>query len=278
MGGFDRERCCRLLSSFHRGNPHFVKTVEAFESMCYPFCLLVSQVGQVWVVARDPVRGPIRLAMANEEEVHVSKTNQGPTRVPRSRLRLRDRRGYHEPVSRSALIEHLRIHGLRLDGPFTLRSGEISDWYLDARQTTFDGHGARLVGAAVLEVLAADVEAVGGMTMGADPIAIATAIVASEKGRPLQAFSIRKTEKSHGVGGRLVGPVSSGSRVAILEDTTTTGSAAGEATDVAESAGLIVSQAIALVDRSNGVARHRFSERGIDHIALVGPADLGVAL
>lgn len=180
-------------------------------------------------------------------------------------------------MSRSALIEHLRIHGLRLDGPFTLRSGEISDWYLDARQTTFDGRGARLVGAAVLEVLSADVEAVGGMTMGADPIAIATAIVASEKGRPLRAFSIRKTEKSHGVGGRLVGPVSSGSRVAILEDTTTTGSAAGEATDVAESAGLIVSQAIALVDRSNGVARQRFAERGIDHVALVGPADLGVA-
>ncbi|HEY5889630.1 MAG TPA: orotate phosphoribosyltransferase [Acidimicrobiia bacterium] len=181
-------------------------------------------------------------------------------------------------MSRTALIEHLRTHGLRLDGPFTLRSGEISDWYLDARQTTFDGHGARLAGAAVLEVLNAEVEAVGGMTMGADPIAIATALVASERGRPLRAFSIRKSEKSHGVGGRLVGPVVSGDRVAILEDTTTTGSAAAEATDIAESAGLIVSQAIALVDRSNGVARQRFADRGIDHVALVEPADLGVAL
>lgn len=179
-------------------------------------------------------------------------------------------------MSRPALIEHLRLHGLHLDGPFTLRSGEISDWYLDARQTTFDGHGARLVGAAVLEVLAPDIEAVGGMTMGADPIAIATALVASEQGRPLRAFSIRKSEKSHGTGGRLVGPVGPGDRVAILEDTTTTGSAAGEATDVALSAGLIVSQAIALVDRSYGVAGKRFAERGIEQIALVHPEDLGV--
>ncbi len=184
--------------------------------------------------------------------------------------------GYHAVVSRSALIEHLRVHALRLDGPFTLRSGEVSDWYLDARQTTFDGEGARLVGAAVLDVLGPDIEAVGGMTMGADPIAIATALIASERGRPLRAFSIRKSEKSHGVGGRLVGPVSTGDRVAILEDTTTTGSAAGEATDVALSAGLVVSQAIALVDRSNGVASRLFSERGIEQVALVHPGDLGV--
>jgi orotate phosphoribosyltransferase len=128
----------------------------------------------------------------------------------------------------------------------------------------------------VLDVLSPDIEAVGGMTMGADPIAIATALVASERGRPLRAFSIRKSEKSHGVGGRLVGPVSPGDRVAILEDTTTTGSAAGEATDVALSAGLVVSQAIALVDRSNGVASKRFSERGIEQVGLVHPGDLGV--
>jgi orotate phosphoribosyltransferase len=152
----------------------------------------------------------------------------------------------------------------------------VSEWYLDARQTTFDGEGARLVGAAVLDVLSPDIEAVGGMTMGADPIAIATALGASERGRPLRAFSIRKSEKSHGVGGRLVGPVRPGDRVAILEDTTTTGSAAGEATDVALSAGLVVSQAIALVDRSNGVASKRFSERGIEQVGLVHPGDLGV--
>lgn len=179
-------------------------------------------------------------------------------------------------VSQSALIEHLRQHGLRTDGPFTLRSGETSSWYLDARQTTFDGAGAHLVGAAVLEVLDPGVEAVGGMTMGADPIAVATAMVASAHGRDLQAFSIRKTEKDHGLEGRLVGPVEAGTPVAILEDTTTTGSAAGEATDVAIAAGLMVVQAIALVDRSRGEAHRKFGERGIRQVALITPQDLGV--
>lgn len=179
-------------------------------------------------------------------------------------------------VTKSALLDHLRTHALRLDGPFTLSSGEVSKWYLDARQTTFDGAGARLVGAAVLAVLDPDVEAVGGMTMGADPIAIATAVIASQQGRDLKAFSIRKKEKSHGVGGRLVGPVAQGMKVAILEDTTTTGSAAGEATDVAIEGGLIVVQAIAIVDRSSGVASARFAERGITQIGLVTPDDLGV--
>lgn len=179
-------------------------------------------------------------------------------------------------VNNSALLDHLRVHALRTDGPFTLSSGETSDWYLDARQTTFDGAGARLVGEAVLAVLDPGVEAVGGMTMGADPIAVATAIVAADGGRPLKAFSIRKSTKTHGVGGRLVGPVRSGMKVAILEDTTTTGSAAGEATDVAMEAGLLVIQAVAIVDRSAGRAKARFAERGITQIGLVTPGELGM--
>lgn len=183
---------------------------------------------------------------------------------------------YDEVVSSSALVEHLIEHALRTDGPFTLRSGAISSWYLDARQTTFSGDGARLVGEAVLEVLDPDVEAVGGMTMGADPIAVSTAMAASAIGRSLAAFSIRKEAKDHGTGGRLVGPVSPGNRVAILEDTTTTGSAAGEATDVVLESGLVVIQAIALVDRSGGRAEEAFSARGVPYRALVTPHDLGV--
>ncbi len=185
---------------------------------------------------------------------------------------------YHTFVTRSDLIDHLKSNALRVDGPFTLRSGEESDWYLDARQTTFDGQGALAVGAAVLDVLEPEVEAVGGMTMGADPIAIATAMVAASRGSSLKAFSIRKSEKSHGIGGRIVGPVMSGMRVAILEDTTTTGSAAGEATDVAVAAGLEVIQAVALVDRSGGLAKRRFAERGVPQVALVTPESLGVEL
>lgn len=185
-------------------------------------------------------------------------------------------RQYDGIVSRDALIAHLKDHALRTDGPFTLRSGAVSSWYLDARQTTFDGEGAWLVGRAVLEVLEHSVTAVGGMTMGADPLAIATAMVGSASGRPLRAFSIRKRAKDHGIGGRLVGPVAPGARVSILEDTTTTGGAAVEAARAASEDGLVVVQAIALVDRSGGAAAAGFAELGIIHVALVTPTDLGV--
>ena len=113
------------------------------------------------------------------------------------------------------LIEHLRDHAVRTDGPFTLRSGEVSDWDIDARHTTFDGWGAILVGEAVLAAVDPDVTAVGGMTLGADPIAVATAMSAARARRPLQSFSIRKESKGHGTGGRLVGPVVAGDVVAV---------------------------------------------------------------
>jgi orotate phosphoribosyltransferase len=173
-------------------------------------------------------------------------------------------------------VEHLRDHALRTDGPFQLRSGAVASWYLDARQTTFDGEGAVVVAEAFLEVLEEGVEAIGGMTMGADPIAVSAAVVASQSGTPLRSFSIRKEVKSHGAGGRLVGPVAGGDRVAVLEDTTTTGGALLEAIEVAVASGLQVVQAIALVDRSGSVVQKRMADAGIRYQALVTPADLGV--
>ena len=175
----------------------------------------------------------------------------------------------------ATLIDHLRHHAL-LTGRFTLRSGEETTWYVDARRTTFDGPGARLVGDAVLGVLEPEVVAVGGMTMGADPIAVATAVIAAERDRPLRSFSVRKEEKEHGVGGRLVGPVESGMTVAVLEDTTTTGGSMMAAVEVARSEGLIVTQAITLVDRSEGVAEERFAAEDVPFVALVTPDQLGV--
>lgn len=175
-----------------------------------------------------------------------------------------------------ALIEHLRIHALRTDGPFTLRSGAVSDWYLDARQTTYSGDGARLVGEAVLQVLDPAVVAIGGMTMGADPVALAVAIAGAERMRPLRAFSIRKQAKAHGTGGRLVGPVTRGESVAVVEDTVTTGDALLEAIDVLRDAGIVVVQAISLVDRSQGAAERRIGHRGIPFVGLLRPLDLGV--
>ena len=183
---------------------------------------------------------------------------------------------YFSEDSKAALIAHLRAYAVRTDGPFTLRSGEVSDWYIDARQTTFDGAGASLVGRCVGEVLPETVEAVGGMTMGADPIAVATAVVLASSDRSLRAFSIRKAEKDHGVGGRLVGPVGPGDRVAVVEDTTTTGSALLEAIDALQEVGVRVEVAVAVVDRSSGKVADLLDERGIPYVALVTPADLGV--
>lgn len=177
---------------------------------------------------------------------------------------------------REALRLHLVVHALRTDGPFTLRSGQVSDWYLDARRTTFDGEGATLVGGAVLEVLDGGVRGIGGMTMGADPIAVATAVVAHREGRRLVAFSVRKKEKTHGTGGRLVGPVEAGEPVAVVEDTTTTGGALREAIAVAREHGLRVVQAVALVDRSDGAVAEQMKAAGLPYTALLRPADLGV--
>ncbi len=167
-------------------------------------------------------------------------------------------------------------HAVRTDGPFILRSGAVSDWYIDARQTTFDGAGAVTVGEAVLEALGSDVTAVGGLTMGADPIAVATAVAGEAVGRPLRAFSVRKEAKGHGTGGRLVGPVGPDDVVAVLEDTTTTGSAMFEAIEALSEAGIQIAQVITLVDRSNGIAAGKVAAAGIPYLALVVPRDLGV--
>jgi orotate phosphoribosyltransferase len=179
-------------------------------------------------------------------------------------------------TSLPALIQHLRSNSLRTDGPFTLRSGASSSWYLDARQTSYDGRGATLVGSALLELLDEGVEAIGGMTMGADPIALATAMVAAGRGRRLRAFSVRKEAKEHGTAGRLVGPIRSGDRAAVCDDTVTTGGAVFEAIAALEEAGVVVAQVVVLVDRSAGVLEQRCQERNLPFAAVLRPVDLGV--
>ena len=113
--------------------------------------------------------------------------------------------------------------------------------------------------------------------MGADPIAVATAAVAAAEGRPLRAFSVRKEAKDHGTGGRIVGPVGTDDVVAVLEDTTTTGSAMFEAMEALVEAGISVAQVITLVDRSSGVAAGKARAVGVPYVALVTPSDLGVS-
>jgi orotate phosphoribosyltransferase len=182
-----------------------------------------------------------------------------------------------ENPCRTRLIAELTARALRTDGPFTLASGEVSDWYVDARQVTCDGRGGSIVADAVLSVLDRAIEAIGGLTMGADPIAFATAFLAPPERLPLRAFSVRKEAKAHGTGGRIVGPLHRGDHVAVVEDTTTTGSALISAMDaVIGEGGADIVQAIALVDRSGGAVAALMAERGVRYVALATPEDLGV--
>ncbi len=109
--------------------------------------------------------------------------------------------------------------------------------------------------------------------MGADPIAVAAAMSADP---PLRAFSIRKTAKDHGAGGRLVGPVTAQDRVVVVEDTTTTGSAILEAVDVLRTAGIPIAGVVALVDRSGGAVARRMAAAGLPYRVLVTTDELGL--
>lgn len=171
------------------------------------------------------------------------------------------------------LVTHIQGNALRTDGPFQLASGGVSSWYLDGRQVTYHGVGGRLVAACIGELLDPVVTAVGGLTMGADPVAISTALLHDP---PLRAFSIRKTAKDHGTGGRLVGPIRPGDNVAVVDDTTTTGSSFVESIQVLQGEGMEVVQALVVVDRSDGAAAQRCAELGVPFAAVILPIDLGI--
>jgi orotate phosphoribosyltransferase len=110
--------------------------------------------------------------------------------------------------------------------------------------------------------------------MGAAPVAIATALLAEP---PLRSFSIRKTAKDHGAGGRLVGPLLPEDKVAVVDDTTTTGSSFVESIEVLRAAGIEVLQALVVVDRSDGAAAQRCAQLGVPFRAVIVPTDLGIS-
>src|SRR5258708_23816823 len=126
------------------------------------------------------------------------------------------------------LVEHLLKHVVKR-GEFTLRSGKRSGWFIDAKQTTCSPDGMLLVADAFLDVLPADITAVGGLTMGADAIAFSVAAIAATRGRMLRSFSVRKEDKDHGAGGRIAGGLQPGERVALTDDAITRGVAVLEA-------------------------------------------------
>lgn len=172
-----------------------------------------------------------------------------------------------------ALVDHLRRHAVRT-GDFVLKSGRRSSWFIDAKQTVCRPQGMLLVAEAMLHVLPADADAIGGLTMGADPVAFVTAAVASQRGRPLKAFSVRKEVKDHGAGGEVAGALDPGDRVVITEDAVTRGTSMAQAVRAVRRAGAEVVLAVAVVDRG-GAAAGLLADDAVPFVALVGAPDLG---
>jgi orotate phosphoribosyltransferase len=175
--------------------------------------------------------------------------------------------------ARTRLIEHLLEHSVRR-GDFTLKSGKKSNWFLDAKQTCCRAEGILLVAELALEVIPDDVSAIGGLTVGADPVAYGVAAVAATQGRDLRSFTIRKEAKDHGVAGRLAGALVSGDRVVITEDAVTRGSSPMEAASVVRELGAEPVLIMPVVDRG-GTCGELAEAEGIAFHPLVTAPDLG---
>jgi orotate phosphoribosyltransferase len=161
-------------------------------------------------------------------------------------------------------------------GQFTLASGRQSTLYIDARLTTMSPDGLALIGPlglAALRRLSWQVDAVGGLTLGADPVSYAIAYASAVAGTPLRAFTVRKEAKAHGTGRLIEGPFREGDRVAIVEDVITTGGSALRAADAVRSAGGIVAGVLALVDREEG-GREALEAVGLSVLALARASDV----
>ncbi len=137
--------------------------------------------------------------------------------------------------------------------PFRLTSGRESPYYVDCRPVTHSAEGLALIGEIFFDLIKdLEVQGLGGLTMGADPIAHAAALISWQKGRPIKAFSVRKAAKEHGAGGLIVGEVEPGDRVVIVEDVVTTGGSTLRAIQAAREFGLTVVKVLILVDRQEG--------------------------
>lgn len=164
------------------------------------------------------------------------------------------------------------------EGEFVLSSGKRSSYYLDCKQTTLDPEGAYLCGKVFFQMIreaGKGVEAIGGPTLGADPIVTAVAVVSHLEGHPIRAFIVRKEPKKHGKGLWIEGDkgLRKGMRVAVVEDVVTTGASLLKAIEVCEGFGLEVVQVLALVDREEG-GREALRERGYELEAVFRRADL----
>jgi orotate phosphoribosyltransferase len=174
----------------------------------------------------------------------------------------------------AALAEVFRKYAIRT-GEFTLASGRTSTWYLDGRQVTFRGDCVQIVGRAVVEALSVagidEYDSVGGLVVGAVPVAVAVAAVAG-----VRSFAVRKEAKDHGAGGLFAGPIEPGDRVVVVEDTVTSGGSVLQALRAVQDFGAEVVAVATLLDRG-GELEAKLAAEGVAYVPALGAPDLGFA-
>jgi len=177
---------------------------------------------------------------------------------------------------RDRLLEQVKSKAI-VHGRVTLASGKEADYYVDLRRITLDGKAAPLVGQVMLDLVQdLDFDAVGGLTLGADPVAVAMLHAAAARGRTLDAFVVRKQGKAHGMQRQIEGPEVAGRRVLALDDTSTTGGSALTAVEALRAAGAEVVAVAVIVDRDTGAAQH-VRDAGLEYRYAYGKAELGLA-
>ncbi|MDY6056005.1 orotate phosphoribosyltransferase [Micrococcus sp.] len=174
------------------------------------------------------------------------------------------------------LIQELAV----VHGRVTLSSGKEADYYVDLRRVTLHHEAAPLIGRVMLRLLednGIEFETMGGLTMGADPVATAMMHQAVAQGRDLDAFVVRKAQKSYGMGRQVEGPGVEGRKVVVLEDTSTTGGSALTAVEGVRKAGGDVQAVAVIVDRATGAAERVAEEAGVPYLYAFGKDELGLA-
>ena len=167
------------------------------------------------------------------------------------------------------LLELALERGAIKYGDFTLTSGMKSSYYFDGRLLSLDPEGANLIVSALLPLLwEAGAEAVGGTTLGADPIVASVALASYREGPPIPAFIVRKESKEHGTRQNIEGPLTAGSKVVIVDDVCTTGGSLFHAIEAAEAAGCAVVKVVAVLDRRGG-GSDEITRRGYAFAALL---------
>jgi orotate phosphoribosyltransferase len=161
-------------------------------------------------------------------------------------------------------------------GNFTLASGKESNFYIDARLTTMSPEGLSIIGTLALSTLRRtgwEIDAVGGLTLGADPISYAISYASADSDHPLRAFTVRKETKAHGTGKLIEGPFREGDRVAVIEDVITTGGSALRAIEAVRAAKGTVAGVLALVDREEG-GRQAIEASGVSVVSLAAASQI----